>query len=296
MNMIKIFILLSVLFCNQSHWAKAQERNESNSTTTTTLPSAAVTNSATKVWPNFEKAFQEGVLAYQAKKFDVALPAFQFAVQQDSTNVQALVNLSLVQFQLGSKYEALALMRKAYSLDPYFAEADQGLRYLTKHIEVREIPHRISLWQNMHDNLFSQFTLSRFIFIHILTLVGFAWFLLVYLGKRKRAQLGDGEFPAVTVMNVLFALLFVVSTCLLICKWIDQSTSRGTVVVDKAVVYSAPAVDSVQLYELSGGSEVQMENYKKEQDKSWLQITYPGAATGWIQQDTILQTSGRIFE
>jgi hypothetical protein len=61
------------------------------------------------------------------------------------------------------------------------------------------------------------------------------------------------------------------------------------VVSEKTTVYSAPNDKSAALFDLFAGLEVVLD----QSNDQWVQVTYPGALTGWIPKSSVFQTSGR---
>ncbi len=290
--------LIATLSCSLHATAVAQEpQSESpTSTTSTTVESTTTTTQVnanlapeTPAWPNFEKAFEAGVVAYQAKKYDEARLAFSHALQLEPLSVQTLTNLALVQFQLGQKGWAVALLRKAQNLDPDFSTPRASLDFILPQLDVKEIPHEIQLWETARENFIVPFTLNGFLALSALCLFATGWLWLHYVGRRREAFREDKSLPPFPVIPTLIALIFIAVLALTLMKVLDQSVPRGTVVNEKVTVFSAPNEQSVALFDLYAGLEVVL----RQDSGDWVQVTYPGASTGWIPKSSVFQTSGR---
>ncbi|MGZ5279206.1 MAG: tetratricopeptide repeat protein, partial [Pseudobdellovibrionaceae bacterium] len=159
-------------------------------------------------WPSFEKAFEAGVASYQAKKYDEARLAFTQALEKEPLNVQALTNLALVQFQLGRKAWAVALLRKAHNLNPDFSTPKASLEYILPQLDVKEIPHEIQMWETIRTNLIVPFTLTGFLTLTALCLFATGWLWLQYIGKRREAFREEKPDPAFPAIPIIIALIF----------------------------------------------------------------------------------------
>lgn len=292
---IFLFVFFSAFFGNQARSQTANSLPQSPPTVAGEPIKNDGNSEATKpaatppAWPNFQKAFEAGVGAYQAKKFDEARLAFSAAVEQDPNSLEALTNLALVQFQLGQKGLAVGLLRKSLSLDPDFSISKSALKFILPQMDVKEIPHEIQLWESFRSHFLVPFPLNSFLAMTALSLLAAGWLFLNYAGKRKTALLGNKSLPAFPLLPLFFSLIFVSSLSLSIGKLIDAEMPRGTVIKEKVTVYSAPNERSVALFELYSGLEVVLGAI----DDQWVQATYPGALTGWILKNNVLQTSGR---
>jgi hypothetical protein len=295
-----LVLILVTLSCGLQATTVAVETPPESPTTSTLPPAqsptetpAAETQPAqtadTVSWPSFEKAFEAGVVSYQAKKYDEARLAFSQALEKDPLNVQALTNLALVQFQLGQKAWAVALLRKAHNLNPDFSTPKASLDYILPQLDVKEIPHEIQMWETIRTNFIVPFTLTGFLVLTALCLFATGWLWLQYIGKRREAFREEKPYPAFPTIPTMIALIFTTVLALTLMKVIDQGIPRATVVNEKVTVYSAPSEQSVGLFDIFGGLEVVL----GQENGDWIQITYPGALTGWVPKNSVFQTSGR---
>ncbi len=254
---------------------------------TVSTPPAQLADQQT--WPNFEKAFEAGVTNYQAKKYDEARLAFTQALEKDPLNVQALTNLALVQFQLGKKPWAVALLRKAQALKPDFSTPKASLEFILPQLDVKEIPHEIQMWESIRSSFIVPFTLNGYLGLTALCLFATGWLWLQYIGQRREAFRDEKSLPPFPLIPTLITIIFIGVLSLTLMKVIDQGIPRATIVNDKVTVFSAPNEQSVALFDLFGGLEVVL----GQQNADWVQVTYPGALTGWVPKSSLFQTSGR---
>ena len=239
----------------------------------------------------FAPVFQSGVAHYRAGKFEEALVAFKDALRLDPDNVQVLTNLGLTQYQLGKKGEAVALLRKARTLDPLFSTPQAALSFILPQLDVKEIPHEIQFWETVRSEFLIPFSLTGFLGLTALCFFAFGWVGLAFFGRRRRALKENLNPPAFPVSLVFITVIFMAIASLTIMKFFDLQIPRATVVVEKATIFSAPSDQAVALYDIYSGLEVVLHQTSDE----WVQVTYPGASTGWIQKNNIYQTSGGIL-
>lgn len=283
------FISAAVLTCclQTSVWAQESAPPDQNSESPAAVESPK--SPETQSWPTFEKAFEAGVSSYRAKKYEEARLAFNQVLEKDPLNVQALTNLALVQYQLGQKGWAVALLRKAHNLDPDFSTPKAALDYILPQLDIREIPHEIQLWETVRSNLIVPFSITGFLTLSALSLFASGWLFLTYLGRRREAEREEKPMPDFPWIPTLISVVFIGVMTLTLLKLWDHKIPRGTVVTEKITVYSAPDEKSVALFDLFAGLEVVL----NQSDKQWIQVTYPGALTGWIPKSSVFQTSGR---
>jgi uncharacterized protein YgiM (DUF1202 family) len=94
------------------------------------------------------------------------------------------------------------------------------------------------------------------------------------------------SFPAMPLMST--ALLILVTT-LSVYKWRDSFTARATITTVKASVKSLPADEGVNLYDISGGSEV----FVRQAQNGWVQVQNSDGTSGWVKNSELLITSER---
>lgn len=244
-----------------------------------------------------DSLFTAGLGSYQSQKFEEAKSSFQKALDLEPDNENVMTNLALAHFQLGNKPLAVALLRRAQNLDPNFSTPRAALEFILPQLNVVEIPHEIQITESFRSSFLSPFSPSVYLILTAVLLSAFGWVLLGYLGARRRAYRELTPLPAFPLSLAALGVALFLSLGLTIFKLIDHRTPRGTVIVDKVAVLSAPDEKAVALFELFGGLEITIEDSvlapaADGAEKPWAQVTYPGAFTGWIPRDAVLQTSG----
>ncbi len=242
----------------------------------------------------FEKAqaqsspFETGLVNYQNKKFTEAKAAFEEALKSSPTDAAALTNLGLTAYQLGQKSWSVAYFRKAITLNPSLPAASQGLAFVLPQLEVKEIPHQIETYELIREKFLEPAGEYSYFWLLAGLVFLLGWSLIKYFGQRKRAETEDLVYPPFPWMAVVAGIFSVIFLSLAIAKIYDTQIPRGTIIEEKVSAQSAPGENQLSLFDLYGGFEVLI----RSQSSEWVQVTYPGALTGWIKKTSLYVTSG----
>jgi tetratricopeptide (TPR) repeat protein len=233
---------------------------------------------------NAEAAFRSGVEAFQKKDFAHARLSFTDAMKLAGETPRLLFNLGMVESRQGKKGMALALWRKALAQKPNDAASKAAVEWTRARLEHADIPHEVEVWENFRQSALVPFALDHFVLFTALFLLAGGWLLFRHLGRRRSARLDEKPmpgFPAGTVFCLVASFAF---ATLALAKAFDLQDVRGTIVSKKVEARSSPATDATALFELYEGLEVIV----RQKKDGWVQVTYPGASTGWISQQDLL--------
>lgn len=199
-----------------------------------------------------------------------------------------LFNLCLVEYHLNQPTIAVARCRQAIHLNPWLSNARQALDFISKKAQIREplgtqgILGRLmqlSIWQ-----------LPSWIF-HCLTLVSLFFCIhtvMQYFAYRKRALFIETT-PDAPSLKFYFAILFLAffAASAGFSTWMS-SKDFATVIPQKTALQAMPKEDSLQLYDIFGGAEVEI---LRTQD-GWAQVSSLGGGqiTGWLPESSIIPT------
>ena len=230
---------------------------------------------------------QTGLAAYQNKQYAEARDAFQKLLESEHPTPGLLNNLALAEYQLDQKPMALALWRKALSLQPSFRPAREGRALLESKMQMRPLESdSLSLWVHRNLEMVSVIDLSALSAL-LLALIGWMW--LRYAARRMVAIEDEQPMPdfptGATIWSVLFAALLVLTAL----KVKDGFYGRATVTAAKASVRSLPTDEGVGLFDLSGGAEVLVRRH----ENGWTQVQSGDGSSGWIKDAELLVTSER---
>lgn len=236
--------------------------------------------------PSAEQGFKQATELYLKKDYEKAREEFLKLLDQDPNNATVLTNLALTEFQLGKKPLAIGLLRKALASEPDLVTAQAGLKFIQGQLQVKEVPHQIQTYETLRTNLLQPVPLFAYLVISALSFFAMGWVLLSYGGRRKKALEEETSLPSFPVIGFILSVSFVVFTALAILKLYDATIMRGTIIDEKVALQTAPGDNQVAILELFGGMEVIL---RQTQD-DWVQVTYPGALTGWIKKSSVMMT------
>lgn len=238
---------------------------------------------------SFDEAFKAGVALYQEKKYQEASNSFKKALEFKPKSVNTLTNLALSQFQIGEKGWAIALLRKSLTIEPSLLASQQALKFILPQLDVKDLPHDISFWDQLRTQVLIYGSVNWYFALTALLFFATGWLWIRFSGEKRRAAKEERASPQVSWILVLITLLFPVFIFLTAAKFYDHLRPRGTIVLAKISAKTAPAEQSPALFDLFAGLEVNLEATEAD----WVQVTYPGAMTGWIPKSAVMQTSGR---
>lgn len=234
--------------------------------------------------PTFEELFRDGLSAYQTKAYDKAQDLFTQALNKEPGNTAAMVNEALTAFQLDKKGLAIAWFRRALMIEPDLLEAQAGLKFASAKLEIKEIPHRIETFETIRANVLELAPLRVFLAITALMILVGGWLFIGWFGAYRRALRSQEVAPGFSLFTGLLITLALAGIVLTSLKITDSTWPRGTIISKKVDARSAPADTGVALFQLYEGFEVLIREVKD----GWVQVTYPGGLTGWVQKTDLL--------
>ncbi len=233
---------------------------------------------------DFQTEFQNGVALFQQKKFNEASEAFNNALKSQPGNFASLFNLALVQVELKNPALAIGLLRVALEIKPGHIGAKTALEKILKDNPVTELPRELPVWEQFRSIFLVEVSLDRYLMLLAIALASTLFFGIRNLHFRKQALLNDQDLPGYSFALMCLAVLTVIFSVLSVCKLYDQQIIRGTLITDKVPLRSAPDGESPALIELSAGIYVEI----LKQADNWVQISYPGSFSGWVERSTLL--------
>jgi tetratricopeptide (TPR) repeat protein len=234
--------------------------------------------------------FQAGVAAFQKNDLNTARTSFTDVLTQDPNDADALFNLGLVESKAGKPGRALALWRKALVVHPGFAFASHAIDYTRPKLEHPEIPHEVEFSETLRSDLFVPISLSKYLLLDALLLLSAGWLLIRFAGERRRALAEEKPLPGFPAIGVVLAVVFFAISALSVDKAMDASEVRGTIIEKKIEVRSTPDANGTALFDLYEGLEVVVRSSQGD----WVQVSYPGGATGWIPKSALFTTRDQV--
>ncbi len=233
-----------------------------------------------------EEIFQKAIAAYQNKQYEEARASFQSLLDQGLVTAEILHNLALTNYQLNQKPLALALWRKALTLEPTFRAARKGRDVAESELNQRGF-EKDPITQFLRQVLeFVTFYEALWLIALFIGVCGWLW--IRYFGERKTALEEERPLPAFPTAAVIISVMFVCSVALTALKARQAFRTRATIVGATVNARSLPADDGVGLFELRGGSEVIVRRSNNE----WRQVQNSEGASGWVKDSELFITSG----
>ena len=297
MRIMSVFLsnFAFIIFCGSAQADTLDLHPTTPEATPTSTPAAAAPASpevAATPLPasTSSSAFQNALAAFQKNDFKTARLWFRESLAKDPTQVVAWYDLGLTESKLGNTGLAMAFWRKALVLSPTFGSAKYALNYTRAKLEHGDIPHEVETWESLHSDVLIYASFFQFALITAVVFFIAAWLFLVFIGARRRAILDEKPLPAFPVAAGLCSFAFIALLVLTICKAVDDSDLRATVIVKKIDAKALPDSTSTSLFDLYEGLEVIV----RQTAKDWIQVTYPGGATGWIPRVSLFTNADRF--
>lgn len=234
--------------------------------------------------------FQKGVTAFQKGDTKTATAAFRASLAIEPDQAVVLYNLGLAEQRAGRNGMAIALWRKALAISPGFYPADQAIGWTQKKLERAAIPHDVEFFELVRDAVLSAISMEKFEALSAILFFISAWLILGYAGRRRRARLDEKPLPGFPFAAAIATTLFVTISLLALAKAIDIQDLRATVIVKKVEARALPETGATVLFDLYEGLEVIVRSSRPD----WVQVTYPGGATGWVSRASVFTTADRV--
>lgn len=244
---------------------------------------------AFKVWaqdPSPNDLFQNGLAAYQNKRYDEARGHFEKLLSLRPADAHVMHNLALTYFQLEQRPLAMAYWRKALTAAPDYKPARISKEYLEQRMNMRPFERDpVKLW--LRENLAGLSVIEASWFVALLLAAsGFFW--IRYTSERVTAVEEERAMPHFPVAALLLSGTLVLALITTGLKIKQLSLTRATVIEAKVSVRSLPSEGGVSVFDLNGGSEVVI----RRRDNGWAQVLSSDGNSGWLKQSEILVTSG----
>lgn len=232
--------------------------------------------------------FQASLREIEQKNWSAAESALLALGTEHPDQASVWHNLGYVYLQQGKTAHALAYFRRASSLRESWPLAQLAGAQAERSLEKPFRTGELSLVQVLRQKIWSQTSMSSFIFLWTLT-----WSVALVLMLRFWAQLRRSEqgelWPALCAGGL--ALL---AFALLTGKLWERSLNLATV-TEAASLRVAPAGSSLQLAELSPGREVEvLDGPRTTNDELWLPVRTEDDLQGWILAKAALTSKGNI--
>ena len=239
--------------------------------------------------PN-EPLFTAAVGAFQKGDFKQARTSFTEILKTDPADPVVLYNLGLTEEKLGKIGMALGLWRKALAVNPEYSAPRRAIEWSRGKLERAQISHDVELWESFRATVLTRFSLETFLLATATALLAGGWLFLRYLGARRSSILDEKPLPAFPMTATFVSTAFFFLVFLSVAKAFDMQVVRATIIEKKVEARSSPDPEGTPLFNLYEGLEVIV----RQEAKDWVQVSYPGASTGWIPQTAVFATTAQV--
>jgi tetratricopeptide (TPR) repeat protein len=246
-------------------------------------------NSQTQSTGTAEELFRAGVASFQKNQLDQAREQFSQSLKLDPENAQSLYNLGLVEFKAKNEGLALGLWRKALVLEPTNEVVAHAIEFGENALPQRSVSHGGDLFESFHESFLNRTSIMSLIVVNLALLAFAGWILIRYFALKNRSFENEEPSPPIPYIGFIFVIGLILSAAVLAAKVFDLTQTRATVTVEKVEVKTSPDEQAATLFELFEGLEVVVRQSRGD----WMQITYPGGLSGWVQTSAVLVSSGR---
>ncbi len=231
--------------------------------------------------------FALGAKHYHAKEYTEAVESFKRAAAKQPTT-EVFLNLGLAEYQLAHYGWALAHWRKALDLSPWNGSARAAIDHLGTQNKLRKGTEDSSILERIHQSVIKYIPVHFLFFVTLVLMTLGFWQLFSYLGIKKKALRAGEVVPEFPIKVGVYIAAFILLAGFSGVKYYDAKSIRMTIIAPSAALRAAPTDESASVMELFEGQELVVQRL----DKDWVQVTYAGKTTGWIESKAATISSG----
>ena len=237
--------------------------------------------------PSAENLFQKALAAYQNKQFNEARESFQVLLDRGLKTPELLHNLALTNYRLDQKPMALALWRRALTVDAGFQPARAGRSFVEMELGQRSFERdRIS---QLLRGVLEYVSLFEALWVMALLCAMTGWLWIRFFGERQAAFDEERPLPQFPSGALILSFILLSLVTLTAFKARQEFRTQGTIVGANVSARSLPADDGVGLFDLRGGAEVVV----RRSESGWVQVQSAEGSSGWVKDSELFITSSR---
>jgi tetratricopeptide (TPR) repeat protein len=215
--------------------------------------------------------FDQANRLYEEGKFKEAIPLYQSMLKAGWRSPAVLFNLGNAFFKAGDLGSAIYNYRRAAAISPRDPDIQANLAFARNHVE-----GTASVQPPIWERAVTYFTLNEV--ASVTAFFFWVWLILLSLEKWR---------PALKVtLRMYVSISGTVFVCLLILLGVGCASAReetAIVTVNQALVHLGPLQESQAAFNVSDGTELQVEARRGE----FLQILDRSNRTGWISTNDV---------
>jgi tetratricopeptide (TPR) repeat protein len=229
---------------------------------------------------------------YQSGDFDSAEASITEALKSQPHDSYLIYNLGLTEYKRGKVGLALALWRRALSLNSQIPEAKMALNFAIGQMNTKPLaPHVDSSLDWVEKMITDHISIN--VIWPILLIIAILFFkqLFRYLALRKKSFLNDEPSPVVSASLITYGSGLIITILVAIVSVTDMLQTRATVIASDAPVKTGPSDENATLFDIPEGTELLL--YDKQ--GAWYKIEDPTGRTGWMSEATLYVTSEKYL-
>jgi tetratricopeptide (TPR) repeat protein len=237
---------------------------------------------------NLDTAFKN----YQSGDFDSSKTLMEEALKSNPHDSYLIYNLGLTEYKRGKVGMAIALWRKALSINPRLTSARNALHFAISQMQTKPLASHVDSSLDWIEKMITDHVSVNVIWpLLLIVCVLFFKNLFQFLAARKKAFLNDEAAPVLPVAIISYGVLLVIFILLSIVSISDLTQEHATVIATTAAVKTGPADDNTTLFEIPEGTELIID----DKQGPWYKIEDPTGRVGWISGDSVYMTSEKYL-
>lgn len=237
---------------------------------------------------SFQQLFEQALSSQQQKNWDVALDLYQQALdkgQSQITKQQTSIiyhNMSSVAFEKADFLKAYIWSKKSLALNPHNQLAQDAFAQYLKKFDPPKVAHQISTYENL-QNMTQIASVDVWTLLSIFLVAASLRLFLKSIFENKKNLINQVEKKSFSFLTLAITILSLISIGFTALSWSRENTNYGLILTDKSPIQTAPGENKPVIYESQAGVEVEVLQFEAD----YIQVSYPGAFSGWVSKKNI---------
>ncbi len=234
-------------------------------------------------------SFEKGLEQVSDQNYTDAIKFFDQALYLEPSNPDIAYNLGVAYLYEKQFGPAIAYLRYAIHLSPLFGSARNALEKAYELSNTQTASEDLTEFEVLREYLLGRWPRTVFIFLLCFSFLFSGWFLITWLGNRKKAKIDELEAPPFPPIAGALIAFFILTLVLAGLKFVDGASDRGSILPKEVDLRSGPSEDFPKIAQIFEGFDVII----KRKQKDWVQIVHPGGYSGWVPKNSLLEYSNR---
>jgi tetratricopeptide (TPR) repeat protein len=228
--------------------------------------------------PGAERQFADGNAAYEARRYDEAVTAYEKVLGAGLADPRVYFNLGNAQYRLGQLGLAIVAWERAVRLDPADDDVRANLELARGQIRDRvgepELQYPIRVVKEALESIPAGAIAMVFLALYVLAAGGFGLAIVARDWFRRRLLIYAAAAMTLGALCAGTALLY---------RARQDAAPIAIVLVDKIDVRSGPGEENTILFTVHEGTRVDL----RSRLDLWVQVGLPNGLTGWVPATSV---------